>query len=467
MRSPPASAPPIISSRALTARSTSSAFRCPWRWVRISISSDLVMPVPGTCASPAERRPGVLPGRRLVLPLPRLLGLAVELLAQQRAELGGAAGGVGGGLVVLGQRFLGVGFVLGLDRELHQAALAIGADDLGLDIIAHLEVVRGVVHAIARDVAGGDVAFHAALELDGGALGVDFLHLAADDGTTGVARHVGAHRILLELLDAQADALAFRIDRQHDRFQRVALLVVAGDVLAGRVPADVGQVDQTVDAAVQADEDAEVGDRLDLARHLVVLLVDRGEGLPRIAGDLLDAERDAATLLVHVQHHDLQLVTDLHDLGRVDVLVGPVHFGHVDQAFDARLDLDERAVIGDVGDLAEHAGVGRVATRDVVPRILAHLLEAEADAVALLVVLEHADVEFLAEVDERAVVGEVLDHTLQHRALDELLEQLLALFRMLALDHRATRNHHVVALAVELDELELEFLAFEIDRVAD
>src|SRR3546814_5150381 len=38
---------------------------------------------------------------------------------------------------------------------------------------------------------------------------------------------------------------------------------------------------------------------------------------------------------------------------------------------------------------------------------------------------------------------------------------------MLALDHRAARNHHVVALAVELDELELQLLAFQVHRVAD
>jgi hypothetical protein len=50
---------------------------------------------------------------------------------------------------------------------------------------------------------------------------------------------------------------------------------------------------------------------------------------------LLDAERDAATLLVDVQHHDFDFVADLHDLGRVDVLVGPVHLGDVHQAFDA------------------------------------------------------------------------------------------------------------------------------------
>src|SRR5690606_24580199 len=252
-------------------------------------------------------------------------------------------------------------------------------------------------------------------------------------------------------------------------------------------------VDQAVDSTLQADEHAEVGDRLDLAGDLVALLVDRGEGLPRVAGDLLDAQRDAAALLVHVQDHDLDLVANLDHLGRVDVLVGPVHLGHVHQALDARLDLDERAVVGDVGDLAEHAGVGRVAAGDVVPRILAQLLEAEADAVALAVVLEHADVELLAhfhdfgrmahalpghvgdvqqavdaaEVDERAVVGEVLDHALEHGALDQLLHQRLALLGVLALDDGAARHDHVVALAVELDELELQLLALEVHRVAD
>src|SRR5690606_13801659 len=195
----------------------------------------------------------------------------------------------------------------------------------------------------------------------------------------------------------------------------------------------------------------------------------------------------------HVQDHDLDLVANLDHLGRVDVLVGPVHLRHVHQALDARLDLDERTVVGDVGDLAEHAGVGRVAAGDVLPRILAQLLEAQRDAVALAVVLEHADLELLADlhhlgrmahalprhvgdvqqavdaaqVDERAVVGEVLDHALEHGALDQRLHQRLTLLGVLALDDGTARDDHVVALAVELDELELEFLALEVHRVAD
>src|SRR6478736_9927571 len=72
-----------------------------------------------------------------------------------------------------------------------------------------------------------------------------------------------------------------------------------------------------------------------------------------------------------------------------------------------------------------------------------------------------------AEVDERTVIGEVLDDALDDCIFLQALEQLLALFRMLALDHRAAADHHVVALAVELDDLEFEFLAFEEHRIAD
>jgi hypothetical protein len=65
-----------------------------------------------------------------------------------------------------------------------------------------------------------------------------------------------------------------------------------------------------------------------------------------------------------------------------------------------------------------------------------------------------------AEVHERAVVGDVLDDTLDDGAFLEVFEQLLALFAHRLFQHGATRHHDVVALAVELDDLEFEFLAF-------
>jgi hypothetical protein len=143
----------------------------------------------------------------------------------------------------------------------------------------------------------------------------------------------------------------------------------------------------------------------------------------------------------------------LHDLGRVDVLVGPVHFGDVDQAFDAIFDFDEAAVVGDVGDLAEQARGRRVAAVDVVPGIIAQLLQTQRDAHALAIEAQDADFQLItdfdhfgrmtdalpghvgdvqqavdaAQVQERTVVGEVLDHTLDHCTLGQALDQVVAL----------------------------------------
>ena len=207
---------------------------------------------------------------------------------------------------------------------------------------------------------------------------------------------------------------------------------------------------------------------------------------------LLEAERDAAALLVDVEDHDLDLLADVHHLGGVDVLVGPVHLGDVDEALDAFLDLHEAAVVGDVRDLAEQARVRRVTARDVLPRVGAQLLDAERDALALAVELEDAHVDLVAdlhdlgrvldalpghvgdvqqavdaaEVHERAVVGQVLDRALDHVAFLQVVEQLRALGAVFLFDHRASRHHDVVAALVELDDLELEFLALEVARVA-
>ncbi len=116
---------------------------------------------------------------------------------------------------------------------------------------------------------------------------------------------------------------------------------------------------------------------------------------------------------------------------------------------------DERAVVGEVGDLAEQARAGRVAARQAHPRVFAQLLHAQRDAVLLLVELEHlgrdlvAHIEHFgrmldpapgqigdvqqavdaAEVDERAVVGDVLDDALDHRAFGQGLQQLLRALR--------------------------------------
>src|SRR5690606_9846200 len=175
------------------------------------------------------------------------------------------------------------------------------------------------------------------------------------------------------------------------------------------------------------------------------------------------------------------------------VLVRPVHLGDVDQTLDALLDLDEAAVVRDIRHAAEDASARRVAAGEILPRIRAELLQPERHTLALAVEFQDLDLELLtdvhdlrrmlhalprhvgdvqqavdaAEIDERTVVGQVLDDALQHRAFLERLEQLLALGTVLLLDDRAARHDDVVAPLIELDDLELERLTLERDGIAD
>ncbi len=163
---------------------------------------------------------------------------------------------------------------------------------------------------------------------------------------------------------------------------------------------------------------------------------------PRILLGLLHAEGDLLLGLVDLEHHRLDGLADADDLRRVPDVAGPAHLGDVDQALDARLELDEGAVVGDRDDLALDAGADRVLGGDVLPRVALELLHAEADALALPVDVEDLDLDFVAdlhhlgrvrdaavrhvgdveqavhaaEVDERPEVGDVLDDALPHLA---------------------------------------------------
>jgi hypothetical protein len=63
-----------------------------------------------------------------------------------------------------------------------------------------------------------------------------------------------------------------------------------------------------------------------------------------------------------------------------------------------------------------------------------------------------------AQVHERTVLGDVLDHAAHDGAFLQGFHQLGALFAHGGFDHGTARQHHVVALAVQLDDLEFQGL---------
>src|SRR6266516_1536414 len=115
---------------------------------------------------------------------------------------------------------------------------------------------------------------------------------------------------------------------------------------------------------------------------------------------LFHAEGDLLLRLVHLEHHRLDRLPDGHDLRRMPDVAGPAHLGDVHEAFDPGLELHERAVVGDRDHLALHPRADGVFRRHVLPRLWLQLLQAEADALALPVDVEHLDLELPADVHQ-------------------------------------------------------------------
>src|SRR6476659_4620074 len=87
-----------------------------------------------------------------------LASLVVELGAQQRAQARRAGVLAFAGLCQTLHRFLVVGVVLGLDRQLDRTRLAVDVDDQRRDLVAFLQHVAGVLDAVAADFGGTQVA---------------------------------------------------------------------------------------------------------------------------------------------------------------------------------------------------------------------------------------------------------------------------------------------------------------------
>src|SRR5579862_2548799 len=79
---------------------------------------------------------------------------------------------------------------------------------------------------------------------------------------------------------------------------------------------------------------------------------------------------------------------------------GPRHFTDVNQAFDSLLEFNERSVVGDADDAAGNVCADRVAMLGIEPRIGRKLLEAERNALLVLVVFENFHLNLIADIDQ-------------------------------------------------------------------
>src|SRR6478609_2790854 len=228
-----------------------------------------------------------------------------------------------------------------------------------------------------------------------------------------------------------------------------------------------------------------------LGGHAVARGVELGVDRHALVG-LLERQRDPAPVEVDVDDLDHAVVTNLHDLLRdLDVALGQLRDVH--QALDALLDADERAERHQLGDLARHDLADRVGAGVQAPRVFLRGLERQRDPLAVEVDVEDLDRDLLAdlndlgrmvdvlpgqlghvhqavdtaEIDEGAEVDDRGHHTLADRALLQLVEELTAHLGLGLLQPGTTREHHVVAVLVEFDDLGLDLLADIRLQIAD
>src|SRR3954469_18947920 len=400
-------------------------------------------------------------------------------------------------------RALLVGFPVGaefvaLERANREADLPLRRrelDDLHRVGLAHrqrdLLVLAGMVRVVElRDV---NQSLDALVELDECAKVRHPDDLALDRVADVMAREEVVPDVGGELLQAERQALVLGVDVQHHRLDDVTLLQHFRRVLDPLAPRHVGDVDQAVDLLLDFDERAELGEVADLALDLRADRILVGQVVPRVGLDLLEAERNPPRRAVDAEHHRVDRVADVEQLRRVLDALAPRHLADVDQPFDAGFELDERAVVGQADDLAAHPRADRVALHHVRPRVGDQLLVAERDALGRRVVLQDDDVDLVvdleqlgrmsdaaprhvgdveqavdaAQVDERAVVGDVLDHALEDLALGEDVERVLLLLGVLLLEEGLAREHDVAALLIDLDDTHPQFLAAQRVEVAD
>ena len=308
-----------------------------------------------------------------------------------------------------------------------------------------------------------------------------------------MAVHLAGIRIIGELLDAKRNALLVDIDIEDLRLHHIALVEALESGFASGFPADVGQVHETVDLLGQPDKQAKLGDVANLALDLGTGRIGGAVLFPRVAAALLETKRDAALAEVDIENHHFHLLAGRDDLARMDVLLGPAHFRDVDKAFDTGFQLDERAVVGDVGDTAFQLRANRELALDALPWVGLQLLHAERDTLGLRVEADDlyldglADLQGLgrvadalpcdvgdmqqavntAKVDERTVIGDVLDHTLKNLAFLQVRDQLGPGFGAGFFQNGAARDNDVAAAAVDLEDLERLRSAHERAEVTD
>src|SRR5437870_9316866 len=311
------------------------------------------------------------------------------------------------GLVALLDRRPRIGLHL-LHAERDALGRAIDVEHDHVDLVAHVDELRGVSHATGpRHLRDVDEPFHAGLELDEGPIVGEAHDLALGLGAGGVRLLDALPRIRRLLLVAERHPAGLAIEVEHHHLDLVADLEDLRG-MAHPPPAHVGHVEKTIHAT-EVDEGTVVGDVLDGSREHHAFGKDLQCMLLLLLALLLEdrpaREHDVAAAPVELDHLGADRLAD----HRGQVLHRPeVHLGARQERLDP--DVDGEAALDDLDDAALDRRALLVGLGDRVPDLdlVGLVLREDDEAFGVFLGLE-VDLDLLAHLRQDAVAVELLD----------------------------------------------------------
>ena len=176
-----------------------------------------------------------------------------------------------------------------LYRQTDTAVSFIDLDHARRYVLADLEHVLDLVHAIFADLRNMHQAVDVVLKANERAETGELRDLAADEIADFVILVDVRPRIFGELFDAERNALVVLVDFQHHGFDFLALLEHLGRMIDLARPGNIRDVDHAIEALFQFDEGAIAGKIANLAFDLCARRIILKSFVPWIGFELANA----------------------------------------------------------------------------------------------------------------------------------------------------------------------------------
>src|SRR5215475_6587141 len=236
-------------------------------------------------------------------------------------------------------------------------------------------------------------------------------HFTGDHITKAMSIEEPVPGIRFEVFDRKRKPAIFYIDRGNDGFDFLILLERLARMLDPFGPRNVGDVNETVNSLFDLDKCAEISQiphtSFDSRPDTIALL----QCLPGIRFDLFDAEADPAGVLIDLEHLRFDILPRREEFRRMFHPLRPAHLRDMHQTFDPRFEFDKSAVIGQRDYLPSNSRPDRITLDRCRPRVRDQLFVSEADALFVLIELEHFHLNRLADSEQFVWI---LDATPRH-----------------------------------------------------